>query len=215
MAKFDYKKWVTQNKHGKLNEQMFPAPSPQNVPCTNMGDCHKWKECVNGNAVGNDIVFFHMGGLDPEDYWDMFNQPHPGDTILTDTGVKLIYNGIAPQGTAMYQFSFPNAFNGIQSGFGADPSSATFSQCDYGWRCHWKRSPQDMGMVIEWAPHSICVPGSAQNPGQFITKQECIESGCQGIASDDKIKDWEPPSGPAKPLPDLPYGDDDTFDYGG
>ena len=36
MKKFEYKKWVTENKHGSLNEQNYPTPGvgyAGGIPC--------------------------------------------------------------------------------------------------------------------------------------------------------------------------------------
>jgi len=45
--------------------------------------------------------------------------------------------------------------------------------CNYGWHCKQKEENLKFG--------SECVRGNAQNPGVFLTKQECIDSGCEGI----------------------------------
>ena len=61
------------------------------------------------------------------------------------------------------------------------------NNCDYGWQCkeHWKQMAGLPGK---------CVPGTAQNPGQFTTKADCIASGCEPIAADDPIdKDFTTP----------------------
>ena len=179
MAKFNYKKWVTQNKHNlKLNEQNAPT---QQVQCgaAYPGACHTWKECINGNASGNSLVFFDINAnLSPAQMWMMLGAPNSGDAILTNTGVKLIYTGLGGDSIDLYQFTFPMLFGGQQSGFGTTPTGATPTQCDFGWRCHWKATPQDMGMMIEWAPHYACIKGTATNPGPFVTKRQCLDSGC-------------------------------------
>ena len=188
MAKFDYKKWVIKNKHGlRLNEQN--TPSNLSVPCgvNYSGACHMWKECINGNPSGNDIVFIDIfGNLDPTQMWTILGTPNQGDAILTNTGVKLIYSGLGGDSLDMSQFQFPGSFGGQQSGFGQPVSSATPTQCDFGWRCHWKTTPQDMGESVlnEWAPYHICVPGTATNPGSFVTKRQCLDSGCLEKADD-------------------------------
>ena len=72
--------------------------------------------------------------------------------------------------------------------FNYDPNATQDDgSCDYGWRCkeHWKQMAGLPGK---------CVPGTAQNPGQFTTKADCIASGCEPIAADDPIdKDFTTP----------------------
>jgi hypothetical protein len=212
MAKFDYRKWVIENKHGKkpLNEDerrfisqtrdpQTPSPS---VTCGTFfpGECHKWKECINGSASGPSLVFYSVQGTTPVDYWNMFGQPQQGDAILTDTGVKLVYDGLGGDSIDMDQFIFM---------YGSNPTSATSTQCDFGWRCYRKRYPSDVGYLQEWAPHNICVPGNAQNPGNFATKNDCIDSGCEGIRADrDKEIGFDTGISPHMGGPDIPYDDD-------
>jgi len=230
MTKFDYKKWVTQNKHGKLNEQ--GGSSPQAIVCGQggyAGACHTWKECISGNPSGNDIVFFDMQGTSPADYWNMFGNPNQGDAILTNTGVKLIYTGLNGDLLDLEQFLF---YQGQQAGFGQTPTSATSTQCDFGWRCHWKTTPQDFGQLVappiiespsslnEWAPHYMCAKGTATNPGSFTTKQQCLDSGCLRHAGDADapadefdINPFNPNNPSSEPRPDREYGEEDEFDF--
>ena len=57
--------------------------------------------------------------------------------------------------------------------------------CDYGYRCGEKRIKPRLSL-------NKCVPGTQQNPGQFETLQDCIESDCETKRAErDPIDDFE------------------------
>ena len=68
MTKFDFKKWVIKNKHGKksLDEQMMrmrgrgeksPLTMCSAYVGTNLSFCYRFSECVNGqNMGGNEVI---------------------------------------------------------------------------------------------------------------------------------------------------------------
>ncbi len=218
-TKFDYKNWVTNNKYGRLDEQgkydwerdprgdwgrdpEIPVPITTCAQAGWSGECHAWEECVNGVGVGNALVFVNIfNNFGPEHYWNMFQHPQPGDTIITNTGIKLIYLGIAPNSTNVEQF---NALWGQ----GSEPTSGTPSTCvQESWDC------------IEKGPHwkfgTKCVKRNHEN-GQFQSYPACIEY-CNRNQDDsgemDAIdyEDWSfnPMSGGTSPYQDLP-SDDET-----
>ena len=168
------------------NPAMSVACDPQTINNGQPGLCHEWKECDgNGNTPGAAFTLFEFQyNLTPDQVYNQLggSSIQPGDAVLLPNGEKLVYQG-AGGGATLQSLT-------VMYGY-TPPFSATADSCipmNYGWRCHWKTSPQDMGesynKLNEWAPHSICVPGTAQNPGSFQTKTECIQSGCEGFDAD-------------------------------
>ena len=183
-----------------LNEQSTPTP-PVNCSPTN-GTCHTFVKCINGVAEPITAAFTlweFQYGITPDQAYTDLGGPAQGDAIQLTTGDVLVYTGIM-NGLPLLNISSQYGItpsgpmpNGPFSHAGiASPSLCT--PPDYGWTCHKKRTPQDIGMSIpegrlnEWAPYSICIRGTFLNPGAFATKADCIDSGCQGISNKDREK---------------------------
>ena len=61
------------------------------------------------------------------------------------------------------------------------------NNCDYGYRCG--KSEIKPGLSL-----NKCVPGTAQNPGPFLTLQDCLDSDCELKQADDDLeKDFTTP----------------------
>jgi len=136
--------------------------------------------CMNPNAMNYDpSATMPCDGINPNSPPCMPNN-QPGPDCCCDTMQQI--DGCMDS----------NAFN-------YDPNATTQSQlivCDYGFRCK-----------EGWKPGigNVCGPGNANNPGNFATKQDCIESGCEGLSADKPVdKDIEG----GDVTQDLPYEPD-------
>jgi len=139
MARFDYKKWVTENKYriqptmdgsgGMVNEQ--PQPCDSQWPSTS---CHAFSKCISGLSDNSNLVITLGGGMSNPMF--MYNEMCPngcqqGDTIEDINGVFWIYDGVNP--SAILQTAVTsNAGNGITS-------------CVQGYECTAMNSPCTQG----------------------------------------------------------------------
>lgn len=179
-----------------------PVPITTCAQAGYSGHCHAFQECVNGVGVGNALVFVNLFlNLGPGHYWSMFQNPNPGDTIITNTGIKLIYLGLASNSTNLEQFD-------AVFGLGSEPTSGTPSTCvQESWDC------------IEKGPHwkfgTKCVKRNNEL-GQFQSLPACLEYCNRNQDDSDEMTatdygdfSFNPMSGGTTPYQDLP-SDDET-----
>jgi len=200
MAKFDYKKWVIENKLKKiiLNEQRGRGDAmPPMTPCDsglfgNLG-CETFSECGTGT---NKAYHFAVG---PASYTNTLfhsfvGSPSVGQVVELQkndgTILKLTYQGIIP-GTGTLNLGISNDWTYVglstcvvsvmgctDSGANNFNPAATVDDgsCAFGYDCNQKGRHPKFG--------SKCIPNMDPGTnGTFQTLQACIASGCQGISN--------------------------------
>ena len=136
MTRFDFKKWVTENKHGKkplfeqerrrrrpnkggesptIDPQASSMVAPPQACGTqyNVSDCHVFHKCVNGSDDLTPEVYAYGGGtVNPGVFWSQVGQPSQGDVVEITTGVnmgdKYIYYGNTTGGLIDISVIAPN-----------------------------------------------------------------------------------------------------------
>ena len=211
MAKFDYKKWVIENKLKNiiLNEQRMRRmrmrdrgeTNPLTMcsvsvtdPVTGVGDlnlCHRFSECVNGqNMGGNEVIFNGDPFANPQDFYNsMCPGCVPGDVIEMSDGRKWIYEGTgtnAVMNTITPKVSLVGPSTSIMSVMGCmDPLANNFnaaSTVDDG-SCAYGYDCNQKGNHPKFG--SKCTPNMDPGTnGTFQTLQSCIASGCEGLRTD-------------------------------
>ena len=201
MTKFDFKKWVIKNKHGKksLDEQMMrmrgrgeksPLTMCSAYVGTNLSFCYRFSECVNGqNMGGNEVILNDDPFANAQDFYNsMCPGCVPGDVIEMSDGRKWIYEGTginAVMNTITPMVSLVGPSTCIMSVMGCmDPGANNFNasvtqddgSCAYGYDCDQKGSHPKFG--------SKCNPNMQPGTnGTFQTLQSCVASGCEGFGS--------------------------------
>ena len=210
MAKFDYKKWVIENKLKNiiLNEQrmrrmrmrdrgettpLIMCSDSVTDPVTGVGDlnrCHRFSECVNGQSDGSGLVRLWQSSLaNPENFYNALCPGCvPGDVIEMSDGRKWIYDGTGIDAQMNFQ-NFGTLIGPstcIMSVMGCmDPLANNFnatSTVDDG-SCAYGYDCNQKGNHPKFG--SKCTPNMDPGTnGTFQTLQSCIASGCEGLRTD-------------------------------
>ena len=99
MTRFDFKKWVTEHKHGKKVLNEAPATCAQLMsPADALIYCHEFAECVNGTSNNNPLVYTFglQSPATPGNFYDTIcpNGCSNGDAVAASNGTIYMYVGI-------------------------------------------------------------------------------------------------------------------------
>jgi len=222
MAKFDYKKWVIENKlkNITLNEQRGgrrPNTGEAQVLCSvsdpSLATCYRFSECIGGQSDGSNLVRL-LGSVfqNPDVFYNTMcpGGCAPGDVVEDTNGTKWIYEGtgvdvnmlITPQASLVGPSTCVMSVMGcMDSGANNFNPSATVDDgsCAFGYDCNQKGRHPKFG--------SKCIPNMDPGTnGTFQTLQACIASGCEGLRPD--IGPSDKPTNDRRPQ-DEPMGSDE------
>jgi len=201
MTKFDFKKWVIENKHGKksLDEQMMRMRGggetiPQKALCSaydpTLTTCYRFSECIGGQSDGSNLVRNHGNPfINPDVFYNVMcpGGCAPGDVVEDTNGRKWIYEGtgidVSTTVTPLSSLVGPSIC--MMSVIGCmDPGANNFNasvtqddgSCAFGYDCDQKGKDPKFG--------SSCNPNMQPGTnGTFQTLQACVASGCEGFGS--------------------------------
>jgi len=200
MAKFDYKKWVIENKLKNiiLNEQREgrrPNTGEAQILCSqsdpSLATCYRFSECIGGQSDGSNLVRL-LGSVfqNPDVFYNTMcpSGCTPSDVVEDTNGTKWIYEGtgvdvnmlITPQASLVGPSTCVMSVMGcMDSGANNFNPSATVDDgsCAFGYDCNQKGRHPKFG--------SKCIPNMDPGTnGTFQTLQACIASGCEGLRPD-------------------------------
>ena len=148
------------NNNNVLHNNLWQSPSPGTIikfyTCA-IGTRGCYPTCMTyvgpvRDTTGYNIMSYGMGA-NLTQFIGGFNDC---DTCAADEGSTPIVYGCTDS----------NAFNYNSN------ATANDGSCDYGYRCGEKRIKPKLSI-------NKCVPGTQQNPGNFPTLQDCLESDCE------------------------------------
>ena len=201
MAKFDYKKWVIENKLKNiiLNEQREgrrPNTGEAQILCSqsdpSLATCYRFSECIGGQSDGSNLVRL-LGSVfqNPDVFYNTMcpGGCAPSDVVEDTNGTKWIYEGTGVDVNMLItpQASLVGPSTCIMSVMGCmDPGANNFNpaatvddgSCAFGYDCGQLFNPPKYGLTK-------CNKNmQAGTNGTFQTLQSCVASGCEPIPAD-------------------------------